>query len=181
MRTARSLAAIIALACTHAASALADDAHPFPSIAQGEEPIVEPGHWTSESSRPFAALRLDLGYLYAKPRFSFGYGKPFSIWGGVDVVPFVTPDSAGGYSGVRMRLDWFELRAGARLVHSFSRQYLTPKSSYDLVDLAENTGRPANYLGLEAEVSAAIPAGPGNILALFTASSIIRSGRCICL
>ncbi|HEY1954233.1 MAG TPA: hypothetical protein VGH28_01435 [Polyangiaceae bacterium] len=165
-------AAFLAVAVTLAAPAAQAAELPFPELAPTPEPIVEPGHWTGEPARPFVSLRLDLGYLYAKPRFSFGYGKPFSVWGGLDLVPFATPDSAGGYSGLRMQLGWFELRAGARFVHSFSRQYLTPKASYDLLDLAENTGRPANYVGLEAEASAAIPAGPGNILALFTASSV---------
>ena len=166
-----------ALACalavfTVASSTLADEPLPFPGISPGNEPVVEPGHWTLDPGRPFIALRADLGYLYFKPRFSFGYGKPFTLWGGLDVVPFVTPDTAGGYGGLRLQLDWFEIRAGARFVHAFSRQYLTPQPTYSIVDLAENTGHPSDYLALEVEASAAIPAGPGDILALATVSSI---------
>jgi hypothetical protein len=135
-------------------------------------PRCHPEHWTSELSRPFMSLRLDAGYLYLKPRFAFGYGKPFSLWGGLDAVPLVTPDSAGGYCGLRVQIDWLELRAGARFVHAFLRQFLTPKGSYDLVDLAEDTGHPSNYIDLEAEVAATIPAGPGSVLVLGTVSSI---------
>jgi hypothetical protein len=160
------------LVSTVASSALGDEPLPFPGISPGNEPVVEPGHWTLDPGRPFIALRADLGYLYFKPRFSFGYGKPFTLWGGLDVVPFVTPDAAGGYGGLRLQLDWFEIRAGARFVHAFNRQYLTPQPTYSIVDLAENTGHPSDYLALEVEASAAIPAGPGDILALATVSSI---------
>jgi hypothetical protein len=135
-------------------------------------PRCHPEYWTSEPARPFISLRLDAGYLYLKPRFSFGFGQPFALWGGVDAVPLVTPDAAGGYSGLHLQIDWFELRAGARFVHAFRHQFLTPKDSYSLVDLAQDTGHPSDYLGLEAEVAAAIPAGPGSVLVLGTASSI---------
>jgi hypothetical protein len=135
-------------------------------------PTMEPGHWTTEPFRLFASLRVDAGYLYLKPRLSLGYGRPFSSWAGVDLVPLVTPDYAGGYSGLHVQLDWFEVRAGARYVHAFMHQFLTPATSYNLVDLAEFTGHASAYLDLEAEAAAAIPAGPGHILLLGTASTI---------
>jgi hypothetical protein len=147
---------------------------PISATAEGalQCPRCFPEHWTSEDARFFVALRLDAGYLYLKPRFAFGFGKPFSGWAGIDVAPYVTPDSAGGYSGVHLQIDWFEARASGRLVHAFTRQFLSPQSSYNLVDLAELTGHPSNYVDLEAEVSGAIPAGPGSLLVLGTASSI---------
>jgi len=135
-------------------------------------PRCHPGHWWEEPTRPFISLRLDAGYLYLKPRFSFGYGKPFALWGGLDVVPLVTPDAAGGYSGLRLQIDWFEIRAGARYEHAFLRQFLSPKSSYDLIDLSEFTNHPSGYFDLEAEVGAAIPVGPGNVLVTGTVESI---------
>jgi hypothetical protein len=168
MRRACALGVLLAATAAHA------DELPFPAIDQGPEPVVDPLHWTADSARPFMSIRGDAGYLYLKPRLAFGYGKPFTIWGGFDIVPFVTPDATGGYGGMRLQLDWFELRGGARFVHSFSRNYLDPAPSFDLVELAQNTHRPANYLAIEAEASAAIPApaGFGNILATFTAESI---------
>jgi hypothetical protein len=168
----------LALATTLAAATAAGLAHAEEPAApaSGEAPIqcpqCTPGHWTREEARPFLSLRLDAGYLYLKPRFSLGYGKPFSIWAGIEAVPLVTPDYAGGYGGPHLQLDWFDLRASARYVHAFQRQFLTPKDSYSLVDLAEDTGHPSNYVGLEAEARAAVPAGPGAILLLGTASSI---------
>jgi hypothetical protein len=107
-----------------------------------------------------------------KPRLALGYGKPFSIWGGIEAVPLVTPDYTGAYSGLHLQIDWFDVRAGARIVHAFLHQFLTPMPSYNLVDLAEDTGHPSNYLDLEAEVAADIPAGPGSLVVVGTASSI---------
>lgn len=144
----------------------------FGELAQGPEPVVEPQHWAREASRLFFSVRANLGYLYLKPRLSFGWGKPFSMWTGLDVVPVVTPNAAGGYAGWHVQLDWFEVRAGARLTHSFYREYLQPLPSYNLIDVGIDTHRGHDYLTLEAEASAAIPAGPGSILALFTAESI---------
>jgi hypothetical protein len=169
---------LVALLLLTARSARAEDIAPpdaplpFPGIAQGALPTMTPGHWAGETARLFMSLRFDLGYLYLKPLVSFGYGKPFYAWAGIDIAPFITPDEGGGYSGLRLQLDWFEIRAGGRFVHAFTRDYLRPQPSYTLVDLYEAAGRPVNYLDLEAEASAAIPAGPGNILALFTVESI---------
>jgi hypothetical protein len=145
---------------------------PFPALAQGPEPVITPGHWTREPGRPFLSIRADLGYLYFKPRVSFGYGKPFYTWVGMDVVPSVTPESGGGYAGPRLQLDWFELRAGARFVHAFGGQYLAAEPSFTIVNLDEYGGSTENYLDLEVEAAAAIPAGPGSILAAFMAESI---------
>jgi hypothetical protein len=145
---------------------------PFPALAQGPEPVMTLGHWTREPGRPFLSIRGDLGYLYFKPRVSFGYGKPFYTWVGIDVVPSVTTQSGGGYAGPRLQLDWFELRAGARLVHAFGAQYLTPAPSFTIVNLDEFGGSTENYLDLEVEATAAIPAGPGSVLAAFMAESI---------
>jgi hypothetical protein len=147
---------------------------PPPAETPLQCPQCEPGHWTREAARPFVSLRLDAGYLYLKPRFYFGYGKPFSTWAGIEATPLVTPDYAGGYAGPRLQLGWFDLRASARYVHAFQRQFLTPNSSnsYNLVDLAEDTGHPSNYVDLEAEARATIPAGPGAVLVTGTVSSI---------
>lgn len=158
---------------TNAAPAPATEEHlPFPALAQGPPPVMDPDHWQKEEARAFFSVRGDLGYLYLKPRFSVGYGKPFARWGGLDMLPFATPDSVGGYGGLRLQIDWFEIRAGARFVYSLSRQYLTPQSSYNLVDLAIDNHRQADYLSIEVEANAAIPAGPGNIIALAGLSSL---------
>jgi hypothetical protein len=173
------VAAALTLLTAEVRLARADDSRAPAAAPPGAQtplscPQCFPGYWTGEPARPFVSLRLDAGYLYLKPRFSFGYGKPFSLWGGIDAVPFVTPDSAGGYGGLRLQIEWLEVRAGARYVHAFLHQFLAPKDSYSLVDLSEDTGHPSNYLDLDAELAAAIPVGPGSVLVTGTAKSIQR-------
>jgi hypothetical protein len=165
------------VAVTTAGAARADEpattsATPATNEAWIQCPRCHPEHWAGEPARPFVALRADAGYLYLKPRLWLGYGKPFSIWAGIEAVPLVTPDYAGGFGGLHFQVDWLELRASARYVHAFNRQFLSPMPSYNLVDLAQDTGHPANYVDFEVELSAAVPAGPGNLLMLGTASSI---------
>jgi hypothetical protein len=165
-----------ALLVALAPSARADEpppaATPTPVDTSIECPRCHPEHWTSEPYRPFFSLTAVVGYLYLKPRFSFGYGRPYALWGGIDVTPIGTTSYVGGYSGLHLQVPYFDFRAGARAVHAFEHQLLPQQPSYTLVDLAEIIGRPANYLSLEAEISGAIPAGPGDILVLATAESI---------
>jgi hypothetical protein len=181
-----SVAAVLTLSTAGGRVARADESTPPAAAPQAQPaaspaidarlscPTCFPGYWSDDPARPFVSLRLDTGYLYLKPRFSFGYGKPFSLWGGIDAVPLVTPDSAGGYGGLRVQIEWLELRAGARYVHAFVHQFLAPRDTYSLVDLAQDNGHPSEYLDLEAELAAAIPVGPGSVLVTGTASSIQR-------
>ncbi len=173
--TGRALA-IAGIMAASAATGIARGDVPAPAPDTHEAwiqcPRCHPSHWTTEEARPFVSLRIDAGYLYFKPRLSFGYGKPFALWAGIDVAPLATPDYAGGYSGLRLQLPWFDIRAGARAVHAFLHQFLKQQDSYTLVDLAEITGHATNYLDFEAELAGAIPLGPGSILLLATASAI---------
>ena len=57
-------------------------------------------------------------------------------------------------------------------MHAFGAQYLTPEPSFTIANLDEYEGRTENYVDLEAEATAAIPAGPGAVLAAFMAESI---------
>jgi hypothetical protein len=168
-------AALAAALVTETGPARANESPPS-APREAETPLqcpqCTPGHWTREPARWFVSMRLDAGYLYLKPRFYLGYGKPFVVWGGIEATPLVTPDYAGGYVGPRLQLDWFDLRASARYVHAFLRQFLRQTDSYNLVDLAEDTGHPSNYVDLEAEARATIPAGPGGILVTGTVSSV---------
>jgi hypothetical protein len=152
--------------------ALANRAYADEPDTAVQVPRISESHWSDGPRRPFVALTADIGYLYLKPRVSFGYGKPFMLWCGIDVLPVITQSYAAGYAGLRFQVPWFDLRVGARAVHAFDRQLLAPQDSYNLVDLAEITGHAAEYLGLEAELSGAIPAGPGYVVVLGTASAL---------
>jgi hypothetical protein len=136
------------------------------------QPMVHEGYWERRGARPFLATTIDGGYLYLRPRLSLGYGKPFVLWGGVDVNPIATSTGLGAYGGLRLQVPWFDVRVGARGFLAFQHDLLPPQAHYSTVDLNTTTGSISRYVTLEAELSGGIPAGPGSILLVLTASSV---------
>ncbi|MGZ3423820.1 MAG: hypothetical protein ACXWUG_20210 [Polyangiales bacterium] len=135
--------------------------------------ISEPQHglWANGTPRAFFATTVDLGYIYVKPRLTLGYGKPFWRFVALDVTPIATNNYLGVYGGVRFAIPYAEARFGGRAVRAFQHNFLDQRPNYDAIDLAQSTGDKARYYTLEAELSSAIPAGPGNILSVFTYSA----------
>lgn len=119
--------------------------------------------WKSGRVRPFMATRLDLGFLFLKPRISAGYGRPHDVWAGVDINPLISFDGVGAWGGLRGTLGWIDLRAGARYQHTWSRSLLTPKGSYTRDDIEDRGGPNSSYVSLEAELTFDLPAGPGTL------------------
>jgi hypothetical protein len=138
----------------------------------GMLPTVRPGYWENATPRVFAATTIDAGYLYLRPRVSVGYGRPFTLWAGLDANPIATATGLGAYGGVRVQLPWFDVRVGARGFLAFAHTFLAPAAHYSTVDLDTATGPIAKYVTLEAELSGGIPAGPGTLLSVLTASSV---------
>jgi hypothetical protein len=153
------------VSCAVAAEARADDTPPT-------LPVVHSGYWERGDPRPFASSTIDVGYLYLRPRLSLGYGEPFSTWAGIDVNPIFQSTGVGAYGGIRLQIPWFDLRVGARPFYAFQHNYLAPQASYSTIDLDTVTGTNAKYVTLETELSGGIPAGPGTILLVLTASSV---------
>jgi hypothetical protein len=135
-------------------------------------PIMQPGHWDRGNMRLFAATTLDAGYLYLRPRLSVGYGKPFILWAGLDANPIATSTGVGAYGGLRVQVPWFDVRVGARGFRAFQHTFLAPQAQYDTVSFLNATGSTSQYVTLEAELSGGIPAGPGSVLLVLTASSV---------
>jgi hypothetical protein len=135
-------------------------------------PIMHSGHWDRGNMRLFAATTLDAGYLYLRPRLTVGYGKPFLLWAGLDANPIATSTGIGAYGGFRVQVPWFDVRVGARGFRAFEHRFLAPQAQYDTVALQNATGSTSQYITLEAELSGGIPAGPGSVLLVLTASSV---------
>jgi hypothetical protein len=150
----------------------ADEAAPPSAEAPLQVPVMQKGHWDRGNMRLFAATTIDLGYLYLRPRLTLGYGKPFVLWGGLDVNPIATSSGLGAYAGLRVQIPWFDLRAGARGFRAFEHHFLPPQDSYNTVDLQNVMGSNSLYVTLEAELSGAFPLGPGSVLLVLTASSV---------
>ncbi len=135
-------------------------------------PVVHRDYWSRGEARPFLATTVDVGYLYLRPRITVGYGKPFTLWAGLDANPIVSNTGLGAYGGARVQIPWFDLRAGARAFRASEREFLVPQSNYSSVDLQDTTGQTSKYVTLEAELSGGIPLGPGTVLLVLTASSV---------
>ncbi len=150
-------------------AAVAPPVQPSPPLSL---PMRHDGYWTGGSARPFLATTVDVGFLYLRPRLSVGYGHPFSTWFGIDVNPLVTSTGFGAYGGLRFQIPWFDLRAGARAFEAFEHVYLAPQAHFTSVDLQQTSGATSKYVTLEGELSGAIPAGPGSILLVLTASAV---------
>jgi len=129
--------------------------------------LVDPNRarsWAAAPARTFVSTTVDIGYVYARPRVTLGYGKPFTRFAGVDANPLVTSSGLGLYGGVRGLLPYFDLRVGARQFWAFTHTYLPPKESYHRIDLETEGGSRARFLTYEAELDATLPVGPGAVL-----------------
>jgi hypothetical protein len=154
---------------TLAGAARAQEAVDPPPLAV---PMQHPDYWSRGEARAFVSSTIDVGYLYLRPRLTLGYGKPFALWAGFDVNPIAQASGLGAYAGLRLQIPWFDLRAGARGFYAFEHNLLPQQGAYTSVDLLDTTGRKSEYVTLETELSGGIPAGPGSILLVLTASAV---------
>jgi hypothetical protein len=120
--------------------------------------------WRQAPVRSFLSTRLDLGFLYFKPRVSLGYGRPHDTWVGVDLNAMGNMDHVGVWGGLRGALGWLDLRVGARYLFSWNHTFLEPRAVYTQDDVDNRVGADASFVSLEAELTMALPAGPGDLL-----------------
>ncbi len=137
-----------------------DHSQPLPETRN----VTRTKFWAQGPARWFMSSAVDAGYLYLRPRVSFGFGHPFWTWAGIDANPQVSQNWIGAYGGLRFAIPSADLRLGARYVRSFHRAYLTPRDHYDRLQFESRDFSIASYLALEAELSGALPAGPGSLL-----------------
>jgi hypothetical protein len=143
-----------------------DDATPPLAVLPAPDRLMDPKmarSWDAAPARTFVATTVDAGYVYLRPRLSLGYGKPFTSWIGIDANPLAQGSGIGAYAGLRFALPFVDLRVGSRYFYSFHHSYLPPEESYSRLELDGGTGTPAKLVTHEAELTASIPVGPGEI------------------
>ena len=114
------------------------------------------GYFSVGEPRWFLSTKSDIGGLYLKPYFSFGYGMPHWIWTGVDVNAITTMEFTQVYTGIRGSTPVFDLASGVRDTYSFSKTFVDPRASYVASDL-HGPSRNARYWAWESEVVGIIP------------------------
>jgi hypothetical protein len=175
LRHAGSLAVLVFAAITlrtsgaHAQEPLGiDPIAPSPAAAGGTEQAVVARYWALGRPRFFLATMLEAGYAYARPRFAFGYGLPYWRWIGLEAYPLVSLGGLGQYAGIGGAIPGLSFRAGGRYYFPFSRSFLEPKESFNRLDIDSLEGPTADYLALEAEVTATVPVPAGSLFAVLT-------------
>lgn len=129
--------------------------------------------WKGGEARAFVGATIDVGFLYLRPRFQVGFGRPHWLWGGVELNPIVSLNGFGGYAGLRGALPSVDLRVGARGFMSFERSFLEARTSHDRVSLASTANAQARYVTLEAELNGHLRLGPGELLATTSLSAVL--------
>lgn len=170
------LVAVVAVLVT--APALAQEtthAGAMPEVMAVPDPLMDPAmrrSWAAGPPRLFAAVTVDAGYLYLRPRAHFGYGTPFRTWFGLEANPLIGVGGYGTYGGLRFAIPYADFRVGARYFAAFERTFLDPKQSYNRLDLDATNHSRSRYATLEAELNVAIPIGPGNAIATGSISDV---------
>jgi len=144
-----------------------DPTPPLGLLPTSDDALVDPRmarSWASAPPRAFLATTVDVGFIYLRPRVSFGYGRPFTSWLGADANPIVSRGGLGGYAGARLEIPHLDLRIGPRFFSAFEHTYLQPKPSYSRLDLETSTGARAQTLTFEAELDLWLRIGPGRAL-----------------
>jgi hypothetical protein len=133
--------------------------------------------WATLPPRYFIATTIDVGFVYLRPRVSFGFGRPFTQWIGLDANPVVSSYGIGAYGGLRFALPFGDLRIGPRYFSAFSHTVLGVKDRYERLDLETASGNKSRTLTYEAEVDFSIPLGPGSLLARGSVSYVTGVDR----
>ncbi|HTV19977.1 MAG TPA: hypothetical protein VMG12_14935 [Polyangiaceae bacterium] len=174
MRLVRALVpcsalALIALwpATARAQPADAPELTPVPPAPAVIVPLRDPPvlPWSLQPERWFVSSEIDTGFLYVRPRFSTGYGRPHDLWVGLDANPIFSSEGIAGYLGLRFDLPLVNLRVGGRYWYTFRRSFLVPEESYSVEDIELQEGPPSRFLTWEAELSTNVPLGRGALLA----------------
>ncbi|HSC86094.1 MAG TPA: hypothetical protein VLC09_02440 [Polyangiaceae bacterium] len=116
--------------------------------------------WRFGAERWFVASRVDVGFFFLRPRVSVGYGQPHFSWVGVDAVPIVSTSAIGGYMGLRVEKNFFEVRSGMLHQYSYNRSFLPQQDSYGRRDIDILDGPRAQYWLWDSELELYAPLGP---------------------
>jgi hypothetical protein len=144
-----------------------DPETPLGLLPTPDDALIDPKmarSWATLPPRYFTATTVDLGFVYVRPRVSFGYGRPFTNWLGVDANPIAKTGGLGAYGGLRAEIPHFDFRIGPRFFWSFEHTYLVKQNSYNRIELERDVSEDAKTLTWEAEVDLSTRLGPGVVL-----------------
>jgi hypothetical protein len=167
-------AALLALGLARPARAAEPVGEKFPDtepplgvLPTPEDALIDPKmarSWGVLPPRAFVATTVDFGFVYLRPRASFGYGRPFTSWIGVDANPILQTSGLGAYGGLRIEVPHLDWRIGPRYFFSFEHTYLPPQDSYERIDFERVVANRARTTTWETELDLSADLGPGRLL-----------------
>jgi hypothetical protein len=129
-----------------------------PALEAADDPVPhEELRFWGVRDRAFVSGVLDVGLLFVRPRFQFGYGTPHEMWGGLQIDPIVSTSGLGLYGGLRAEIPHADFRIGGRYRYSFGNSFLQPLDGYDHLTFRDRSLPSAAYLSWEAQASFEIP------------------------
>ncbi len=140
---------------------------PLGIFPTAQDALIDPRmarSWGELPPRWFVSTAFDVGFVYARPRVSAGYGRPFTSWVGLDANPIASGAGLGMYGGLRFEIPHVDLRLGPRYFVAFQHTYLDDRDSYSRLQLETEGGQKAKTLTYEAELDMSLPLGPGALL-----------------
>ena len=111
-----------------------DHTPPLGLLPSNEDALMDPRmarSWGELPARYFIATTFDVGFVYARPRVSLGYGRPFTRWFGIDMNPLISNAGWGAYTGLRLDLPFGDVRIGPRYFSAFNHTVLDVRETYD--------------------------------------------------
>ena len=140
---------------------------PLGLFPTSQDALIDPRmarSWGELAPRWFVSTAFDVGFVYARPRVSAGYGRPFTSWVGVDANPIASSAGLGMYAGLRFEIPHVDLRLGPRYFSAFQHTYLDDRPSFSRLQPETEGGQKAKTLTYEAELDMSLPLGPGALL-----------------
>lgn len=135
-----AMTSALPLALAALAAASAGTAQPQPSA-------------TPTPAQAFAAVDLEVGYLFLGTRGLVAYGRS-NRWVGVALSPQTNPRELGSGAHLALRLGTLRAQVGARYARALRRSLLPIQPEYDHIDLSLRSGPARAYWAAEAELSA---------------------------
>ena len=168
-------AATAASAAEPAGEKFPDATPPLGLLPTPEDALIDPRmarSWGTLPPRTFVATTVDVGFVYARPRLSLGYGRPFTQWFGFDANPIASQAGLGAYAGLRIEIPHLDFRVGPRYFSSFQHTYLPTQAAYSRLELESASGKKSRTLTYEAELDLGFDLGPGALLLRGSASYV---------
>lgn len=144
-----------------------------PQVSVGLEPGNRRAFWANAPVGPFVSSIIDAGYIYLRPQFAVGWGRPHWHFVQLETAGTFSAGSMGQYGGARLSLAHIDVRSGMRYQLPFGRSFYARAESYDRAALESREGPSARYYSWDSELLASAPIGHGAIFGLFSAYHVM--------